>query len=163
MSSPKDRPVAVGDAAPDFTLPDQTGTARRFADLRLNNGAMRPVVLYFYPGNFTPICTKEACAFRDSYADFVDAGAAVIGVSGDSPESHARFASTMGLGFTLLSDSSGDTRRLYGVAKSFGLLAGRVTYVIDSSGLVRMVYNAPMRAAAHVRNALELVRKLGTE
>ena len=160
MTSAAAAPIGIGDTAPEFTLPDQTGVMRRLSELRLRGGFPGPVVLYFYPGDFTPICTKEACAFRDSYADFVAAGASVIGVSSDSPESHARFAAAMRLGFVLLSDVKGEVRRLYGVAKSFGLFAGRVTYVIDREGVVRMVYNAPVRAAAHARNALELVQSL---
>ncbi len=160
MNEAGHRAVAVGDPAPDFALPDQSGIVRRFSEIRSRDGVPGPAVLYFYPGNFTPICTKEACAFRDAYSDFVDAGATVIGVSSDTAESHARFAGAMRLDFTLLSDSTGDVRRLYGVPKSFGLFAGRVTYVIDAAGIVRLVYNAPLRAGRHVRSALELVRSL---
>lgn len=152
--------IGVGDPAPEFELPDQTGSLRAFAELRTREGAPVPTVVYFYPGNFTPICTKEACAFRDSYEDFLQSGAAVIGISSDSPDSHRRFAAMMRLPFTLLSDADGRVRTLFGVPKSFGLFAGRVTYVIDAAGIVRMVFNAPMRASAHVTNALELIRTL---
>lgn len=162
MNDGGNRPVAAGDPAPDFALPDQSGIVRRFSEIRSRNGVPGPAVLYFYPGNFTPICTKEACAFRDAYSEFVDAGATVIGVSSDTAESHARFAAAMRLDYTLLSDSSGEVRRLYGVPKSFGLFAGRVTYVIDAAGIVRLVHNAPLRAGAHVRSALELVRSLAS-
>lgn len=161
MNTSPTRPIGIGDAAPEFTLPDQTGAARRFTELRTRNGTPVPAVVYFYPGNFTPICTKEACAFRDGYEDFADAGAVVIGISSDSVESHRRFAAAMRLPFTLLSDADGSIRERFGVPKSFGLFAGRVTYVIDASGIVRMVFNAPLRASAHVRSALDLVRSLG--
>jgi len=121
------RGVQAGDKAPDFTLPSQAGEQVRLSD-RLGE---RVVVLYFYPKDETPGCTREACAFRDSYEVFTDAGAEVIGVSSDSAESHAAFAGHHKLPFTLLSDEGGRVRKSYGVPATLGLLPGRVTYVID--------------------------------
>ena len=97
---------------------------------------------YFYPKDDTCGCTAEACAFRDSYEVFTDAGAEVIGVSSDSTGKHAAFADKHELPFTLLSDEGGQVRKRYGVPAVFGLLFGRVTYVIDRRGMVRHVFNS---------------------
>src|ERR1700687_1310036 len=103
--------VQVGDRAPQFSLPTQTGTTTSLEDL-LGKGA---IVLYFYPKDDTPGCTAEACSFRDSYEVFKQAGAEVIGVSSDSEASHQQFASKHRLPFVLLSDKEGEVRKLYGV------------------------------------------------
>lgn len=153
------RAVGVGDMAPDFSLPDQHGRMVRFSDLRRAGGRDAPVVLFFYPRNFTPGCTREACAFRDEFEQFTEAGALVVGISGDDAESHARFAATHRLPFTLLSDSGGEVRRLYGVPASLVLFPGRVTYVIDTRGVVVMVFNSQFRPGAHVRRALDALRR----
>jgi thioredoxin-dependent peroxiredoxin len=150
----KDSKVRVGDMAPDFTLPDQTGTPVRLRDLL----GRKTVVLYFYPKDGTPGCTIEARAFRDSYDAFTEAGAEVIGVSADSVASHRRFASHHQLPFLLLSDRDGAVRKLYGVEQTLGILPGRVTYVIDRTGVVRHVYASQLRAARHSREALEALR-----
>src|ERR1051326_5743217 len=117
------RGIQVGDTAPDFTLPSQSGEQVRLADRR----GQRVVVLYFYPKDETRGCTAEACAFRDSHEGFTDAGAEVIGVSSDSVSRHASFAEHHKLPFTLLSDEGGEVRKAYGVPSVLGLLPGRVT------------------------------------
>jgi len=109
--------IAVGDRAPDFGLPDRNGKTVHLSDFR-----GKPVVLYFYPKDDTPGCTKESCTFRDQYQDFQDAGAEVIGVSSDSSESHEKFATKYRLPFVLLSDRGGATRKLYGVPSTLGVL-----------------------------------------
>ena len=132
------RGIQVGDKAPDFTLPSQSGEPVRLHD-RLGE---RVVVLYFYPKDDTPGCTAEACAFRDSHEVFTDVGAEVIGVSSDSVDRHAAFADRHKLPFTLLSDQGGQVRKSYGVPAVLRLLPGRVTYVIDRAGTVRHVFNS---------------------
>jgi peroxiredoxin Q/BCP len=150
--------LGVGDPAPDFTLPDQTGTPVRLSDLV----GRKTVVLYFYPKDQTPGCTVEARAFRDSYDAFSAADAAVIGVSSDSVASHRRFAANQGLPFLLLSDRDGKVREAYGVEKTLGLLPGRVTYVIDREGVVRHVYSSQLRVTRHSRDSLAVARALRT-
>jgi thioredoxin-dependent peroxiredoxin len=148
--------IQVGDKAPDFTLPAQSGEPVRLQD-RLGE---RVVVLYFYPKDDTRGCTAEACAFRDSHEVFTDAGAEVIGVSSDSADNHAAFADKYELPFTLLSDQGGKVRKLYGVPTVLGLIPGRVTYVIDRQGTVRHVFNSMTNTSKHVNDALEVVGQL---
>lgn len=148
--------IQVGDHAPDFTLPSQTGQTVSLAQFR----DKQAVVLFFYPKDDTMICTKEACSFRDAYEDFVQAGAVVVGVSSDSVESHQGFASGHRLPFALLSDPSGSLRKSFGVPKTLGFLPGRVTYVIDKEGVVRHVFNSQFAADRHVAEALTMVRQL---
>jgi thioredoxin-dependent peroxiredoxin len=153
------RGIQVGDKAPDFTLPSQSGDPVRLYD-RLGDHV---VVLYFYPKDETPGCTAEACAFRDSYEAFTDAGAEVIGVSSDSAGSHASFADHHRLPFTLLSDRGGRVRKSYGVPAVLGVVPGRVTFVIDQSGTVRHVFNSMSNIGRHVGDALDVVRRLQAE
>jgi peroxiredoxin Q/BCP len=148
--------VQVGDVAPDFTLPDQTGTAVRLRQL-LGRAA---IVLYFYPKDATPGCTMEARAFQSSYDAFTQAGAEVVGISSDSVASHRRFAASEQLSFPLLSDRNGAVRELYGVEKTLGILPGRVTYVIDPAGVVRHVYSSQLMVTRHSAEALQAVRAL---
>ncbi len=152
-----ENPVRVGDVAPDFTLQDQTGQAVRLKDLL----GKKTVVLYFYPKDDTPGCTIEARAFRDSYAEFTTAGAEVVGVSADTVASHRRFAQHHDLPFLLLSDRQGVVRKLYGVQQTLGILPGRVTYVIDTSGVVRHIYSSQLRVIRHSRESLDVVQALG--
>jgi thioredoxin-dependent peroxiredoxin len=151
--------IQAGDKAPDFTLPSQAGEQVRLSD-RLGQ---RAVVLYFYPKDETSGCTKEACAFRDSYEVFAEAGAEVIGVSSDSVDRHAAFASHHSLPFTLVSDEKGQVRKDYGVPSVLGMLPGRVTYVIDQTGTVRHVFNSMTNIGGHVSEALDVVKGLQAE
>jgi thioredoxin-dependent peroxiredoxin len=157
QSSPSKGRVGVGDAAPDFTLPDQHGQ-----QVSLGEAVRRgPVVLYFYPKDETPGCTAEACAFRDAYEVFREAGAEVIGVSSDGVGSHERFSSRHQLPFTLLADEDGGVRKRYGVRPTLGVLPGRVTYVIDGGGVVRHVFSSQMGATRHVQEALDALKEIG--
>jgi peroxiredoxin Q/BCP len=149
--------VQVGQEAPDFALPDRDGRMVRLSEFR----GRKPVVLYFYPKDDTPGCTKEACTFRDQYEDFVQAGAEVIGVSSDDEAAHRKFAEKYRLPFTLLADHHAKVRKLYKVPTTLGLLPGRVTYVIDTQGVVRHVFNSQMQATQHVAEALGALKRLG--
>jgi peroxiredoxin Q/BCP len=145
--------------APDFTRQAHNGQQVRLADYR----GKSVVVLYFYPKDGTPVCTKEACAFRDAYEEFTKLGAVVIGVSDDSLDRHRTFAASRALPFLLLSDDDGALRKAYQVPKTLGLLPGRVTFVIDKAGIVRHVFSAMLLADRHVAEALAMVRELVRE
>jgi thioredoxin-dependent peroxiredoxin len=148
--------IRAGDKAPDFTLTSQSGEQVRLYDRLARN----VVVLYFYPKDETSGCTAEACAFRDSHEVFADAGAEVIGVSSDSADNHAAFASHHNLPFTLLSDEGSRVRKSYGVPAILGLVPGRVTYVIDRTGTVRHSFNSMTNIGQHISDALRIVREL---
>jgi peroxiredoxin Q/BCP len=150
--------IAAGDVAPDFSLQDQHGRTTTLSELLKE----RCVVLYFYPKDDTPGCTVEACSFRDQYAVFSDAGAEVVGVSSDGVDDHKAFADKFRLPFRLLADVGGSVRRSYGVKKTLGLIAGRVTFVIDRGGVVRHVFSSQVRPKQHVAEALQIVRGLAS-
>ena len=149
----------VGDAAPEFTAQAHDGSTVRLSDY-VGKSA---VVLFFYPLDFSPTCTTEACAFRDAFADFASAGTAVIGISGDSLERHRAFAAQRKLPYLLISDADGAIRRVFGVPKTLGLFPGRVTYVIDKVGVIRHVFSAQFGASQHVKEALQVVERLQRE
>ena len=144
-----------GDRAPLIALQDQNGVERRSDQL-----AGKALVLFFYPKDDTPGCTMEACAFRDSYADLQALGAEVWGVSGDNASSHQRFADRHNLPYPMLVDQNNQLRKAFGVPGVLGLLPGRVTYVIDASGVVRHVFNNLLDGPAHRREALDCLKRL---
>jgi thioredoxin-dependent peroxiredoxin len=148
--------LGPGDRAPDFALEDQDGRTVRLSDLR----GKKNVVVYFYPKDDTPGCTKESCAFRDHYEAFLEAGAEVLGISSDSARSHKAFAEKHRLPFRLLADAGGKVRAAFRVPRTMGLLPGRVTYVIDREGVIRHAFNAQLDAARHVDEALGVLRRL---
>jgi len=150
--------VKVGDKAPDFALPDQSGKVVSLKDFL----GKRSIVLYFYPKDFTVGCTTEAKSFSERYEEFKELGAEVIGVSSDTVESHESFASQCNAAFTLLSDEGGRVRSVYGVESSLGLIPGRVTYVIDRSGIVRHIFASQLNPKKHVKEAMETLRTLAT-
>jgi peroxiredoxin Q/BCP len=151
--------VKVGDKALEFTLPSQMGD-----DVMLSEFfGKKNVVLYFYPKDETTGCTKEACTFRDNYEELTKLGAEVIGVSGQSVESHKSFASHYGLPFILLSDEGNKVRELYGVPSSMGIIPGRVTYIIDKKGIVRHIFNSQTQAQKHVEEAKKTLLEIEKE
>lgn len=151
--------IQVGDVVPQFSAVDAQGTLFDSASVI----GKKPVVLYFYPKDNTPGCTAQACSFRDQYEDFLDLGAEVIGISSDGLASHQKFTAQYQLPFLLLSDTDKKIRKLFGVPTAFfGLLPGRVTYVIDAKGVVQMVFNS-MLAGQHIPKALEAIKKIVTQ
>ncbi len=148
--------MKVGDEAPDFVLKSQSGDSIRLSDFREN----RNVVLFFYPKDGSPGCKAEACKFRDSYESFKESGAEVIGISSQSVESHGIFALNLGLPYTLVSDGGGKVRKAYGVPSSFGMIPGRVTYVIDKRGIVRHIFSSQIDVEKHVEESLRILREL---
>lgn len=149
--------LQVGDSAPDFTLTNQQGESISLADYR----GRQHVVVYFYPKDETPGCTAEACGFRDSYEDFVAAGAEVIGISADSQASHADFANRRRLPFQLCSDLERSVARAYGVkSQLMGLLPGRETFVVDKEGKIRHRFSSQLQIDRHVQDALAMIQRL---
>jgi peroxiredoxin Q/BCP len=151
--------VKVGDKAPDFTLPSQMGDNVTLSEFL----GKKNVVLYFYPKDETVGCTKEACTFRDNYEELIKLGAEVLGVSGQSVESHKSFASHYGLPFILLSDETNKVRELYGVPSTMGIIPGRVTYIIDKKGVVRHIFNSQTQAQRHVEEAKKALMEIEKE
>ncbi|CAI9760546.1 unnamed protein product [Fraxinus pennsylvanica] len=146
--------ITEGSLAPAFTLKDQDGKT-----VSLSKFKGKPVVVYFYPADETPGCTKQACAFRDSYEKFKKAGAEVIGISGDDPASHKAFKQKYKLPFTLLSDDSNKVRKEWGVPSDlFGALPGRQTYVLDKNGVVRLIYNNQFQPEKHIDETLKFLQ-----
>jgi peroxiredoxin Q/BCP len=148
--------LTTGQTAPDMTLKDQRGDLRKLSEMWKKG----PVVLYFYPKDETSGCTAQACSFRDAYATFKDAGAEVVGVSTDGVESHASFATHHRLPFVLLADMDGALKNAFGVKKTLGFIPGRITFVIDSGGVIRHVFDSQLRPTAHVGEALDVVKRL---
>jgi thioredoxin-dependent peroxiredoxin len=148
--------LMIGNNAPDFELPDQQGIPVRLSHFRGKSA----VVVYFYPKDDTGGCTAEACGFRDDFEKFQEAGAEVIGISDDSTQSHGRFVSKYKLPFTLLSDSRGQVRKMFGVKKTFGIIPGRVTFVIDLAGVIRHTFDSQSQPARHVEEALKALTRL---
>jgi len=148
--------VTKGSVPPNFTLKDQNGRP-----VSLNKFKGKPVVVYFYPADETPGCTKQACAFRDSYEKFKKAGAEVLGISGDDTASHKAFAQKYRLPFTLLSDEGNRVRKEWGVPGDlFGTLPGRQTYVLDKNGVVQYIYNNQFQPEKHIGETLKILQGL---
>ncbi|NHF61364.1 peroxiredoxin [Flavobacteriaceae bacterium TP-CH-4] len=145
--------LKIGSSVPEFSLKDQHGNTFHSKDF-IGKKAM---VIYFYPKDNTPGCTKEACQFRDSYEDFTDLGAEVVGISSDSEKSHRSFAKKYELPFVLLADPDKKVRRLFKVENSLLVLPGRETYVVDKTGKIIMVFNS-INASEHMRRALKALK-----
>lgn len=148
--------LPLGEKAPDFSLKNQDGKLVKLSDFK----GKKNVVVYFYPKDNTPICTKESCSFRDAYEVFQKMGAEVIGVSGDSIESHKKFIAEHKLPFTLLSDEKGELRKAWGVPKTAGMMPGRVTFVIDKNGICKHVFSSQLDSKKHVDEAKAVLEKL---
>lgn len=144
----------IGDMAPEFELKDSNGNLIRLKDFRGNQS----VVVYFYPKDDTPGCTAQACSFRDSYDDFVDAGSEVLGISSDGSSSHKGFAGKHKLQFILLSDPTGDVRKSYGAYDLFGMMPGRVTFVIDKEGKIIHKFDSQLKPTKHIEEALNKLK-----
>jgi thioredoxin-dependent peroxiredoxin len=151
-------PISANQPAPNFVLADETGTERSLSDYR-----GKPVILYFYPKDDTPGCTKEACSFRDDYSAYEEAGVVILGVSPDSPKSHTKFKNKYQLPFTLLSDEDHKVAEMYGVwgPKKFmgreyeGIL--RTTFLIDAEGNLQQVFE-DVKPADHSVEVLQALK-----
>ena len=147
------KPIGVGDMIPEFSLRDQDG---ELFDVRSVLGSKR-LVIFFYPQDGSLNCTKEACYFRDLNDLFLENDAVVLGISGQSVESHREFASNNRLPYKILSDTDNKVRKLFGVpSKFFNLIPGRVTYVVDRSGKVVYIFDSQTEVQRHADEALKI-------
>lgn len=142
-----------GDPAPDFTLLSDDGKAVSLSALK-----GKPVVLYFYPKDFTPGCTKEACAFRDAFSAFQAAGVEVLGVSVDDVQSHQKFKSEHNLNFKLLADTEKKVSTAYGVLNAMGM-SSRVTFLIDREGKIKRIFKE-VKPDEHAGEVLAIAKTL---
>jgi len=150
--------VKIGDRAPDFELPDETGTLRRLSEML----AAGPVVLYFYPAAMTYGCTKESCHFRDLASEFERIGAQRVGISADPVDKQRQFSEKHGFDFPLLSDPDRKVAEAYGVKRAIGLLkVKRTTFVIDRDGTIKDVISSETNMNAHADRALAALRNNG--
>jgi peroxiredoxin Q/BCP len=149
--------IKIGSSIPAFTLPDQNGNPFDITSVL----GKKNLVIYFYPKDDSPGCTAQACSFRDQFEVFTEADALIIGISGQSVESHKEFAEKHRLSFILLSDEDDKIQKLFGVPKSLlGFLPGRVTYIADKAGKVIYIFNSQMQATKHVEEALRILKVL---
>lgn len=137
--------LAIGAKAPDFTLPDHEGVTVSLSDLL----AAGPLVAFFYPGDFTPACSAQACLFRDMHELATQVGVQVVGINPASRRSHAAFKSVFKLPYRLLSDRGGRVARVYGAMGLLGLMPRRVTYLISQDGLIADRVEASLRMSRH--------------
>lgn len=137
--------LTAGENAPDFELPDQDGKLRRLSALL----GGKPIILYFYPADFTPGCTREACDLRDLHTRILAAGLQVVGISPQPPESHRRFRDEFGLPFLLLSDEKKDAIKAYGVDGPLGIGVRRATFLIGRDQRVQDAVLADLRISRH--------------
>ena len=149
--------IKKGDKCPNFELQNQFGEKVAISDFI----GKQNLVIYFYPKDDTPGCTKQACSFRDAFETFVDQGAMVIGISSDSVAKHNSFAGKYNLQFPLLADEKKHVRKLFGVPTNLlGIIPGRVTYIVDKKGIIQGVFNSQLDVEQHVDEALKVLEKL---
>jgi peroxiredoxin Q/BCP len=150
--------IAIGEPAPAFEGVDQTGNTIRLSDL-----LGRPVVLFFFPKAGTKICTEEACNFQQELPQFEADGVSVVGISRDSTQNLKAFSERFGLGYPLVSDSSGSIAASYGIPRVLGMVTSRATIVVDDAGIVRATFRNEFNAAAHVEAALLALETLNRQ
>ena len=148
--------LAVGSQAPDFTARLDDGSEFHLADMR----GEKHVVLYFYPKDGSAGCTAQACSFRDSYAAINTYDAMIVGVSGDSEQSHRSFKEHNALSFPLVSDGNGRLRDLYDVKSALPLIRPRITYVIDKQGVIRAAFRHDLAIGRHLSDTLDALEAL---
>ncbi|MBN2891158.1 MAG: peroxiredoxin [Bacteroidales bacterium] len=145
----------IGDKIPEFKVKDYKGTIISNESLKGRN-----IVIFFYPKDGSPVCTTEACSFRDNYEEYLKYDCEVIGISGDSEQSHKNFAKKYNLNFPLITDENNKLRKLFGVKSNiFGLLPGRETFLIDAKGTVRLIFNSQLNANSHIEKTINFLKK----
>ena len=146
--------LKIGDQIPSFSLKDQNGHTRT------SNKSNKPLVLFFYPKDDTPGCTIEARGFRDKYDLFKILGAEVWGISNGDSQSHLKFANKNKLQYPLLCDQNNILRKQFGVPKVLGFIEGRVTYIINSQGIIIHIFEDLLNGPAHIKEAIRALKKI---
>ena len=145
--------LKIGDRIPDFKLLNQEGKL-----IEIVKYIGKPMVIYFYPKDDTPGCTREACSFRDEFHRFSDLGVLVFGISSDSVASHEKFKIKYSLPFDLLADEGNAVRKQFGVPTNlFGMVPGRVTYIVDNQGIIRHIFNNQLNVTKHLEESLTII------
>lgn len=149
--------IQIGDKIPSFTLLNQNNQ-----EVDINSFVRtKNIVIYFYPKDNTPGCTKEACSFRDAMQNLNDLDCEIIGISADSVTSHKAFATQYNLKYNLLSDTNNQVRKLFGVPRNlFGIIPGRVSYICDKEGIVLHIVNSQMNPEKHIQETLETLQAI---
>ena len=151
----KNKPIKIGDPLPEFSIKDQNGNPVSNSTLKGKN-----VVLFFYPKDNSIVCTKQACAFRDSYEYFLEYGCEVVGISSDDDKSHKKFSGKLRLPYILISDKNNLLRDTFGVPSNLlGMIPGRVTYIADKNGIVRFIFNSQLHGSKHVKETLNYLAR----
>ncbi len=146
--------ISIGDSCPHFSLQNQDGQTINIQDYI----GTKNIIIYFYPKDNTVGCTKEACSFRDAMQDLNNLDCEVVGISADSVASHKAFANQFRLNFNLLSDVGNEIRKMFKVpANVFGLIPGRVTYVVNKGGKIVHVINSQLNPDKHIKETIEVV------
>lgn len=148
-----------GQMAPDIELYNENNNAVSLKSLYQSEA----LVLFFYPKDFSPGCTKQVCMFRDAHQEFKEYGARVIGISSDSQSSHEKFQQKHNLQYELFKDEGGEAAKAFGVGKTFGLLPGRITFVIDKTGLCRLSFSSQIKLEKHISHALDIVKAINED
>lgn len=149
--------ISIGSTVPLFSLKDQFGNTFQLSSVI----GKKNLIIYFYPKDDSPGCTREACSFRDQYEVFNNNDTMIIGISAQSVKSHLQFAQKHRLNYTLLSDEGNKVRKQFGVPSNLmGLLPGRVTYVVNKEGKVVFMFNSQINAEQHVEEALRIIKDL---
>ena len=152
----KKNTLKVGDKCPNFTLKNQKGEKVDISNFL----GKKNILIYFYPKDETYGCTQQACSFRDAYDEFLGYDCEVFGISSDNKKSHDNFSNKHNLNFDILSDVNNDVRNMFGVPRSlFGLVSGRVTYLVDKKGEVVWIFNSQINAKKHIEEALVFLKK----
>jgi len=145
----------IGEQIPEFSVKDYKGNVISNETLKGKNA-----VLFFYPKDGSPICTTEACSFRDNYEEFLNFNCEVIGISSDDDESHKKFANKHNLKFPLIYDQGNNLRSRFGVKNNIlGLMPGRETFLIDETGTIRLIFNSQLSANSHIEKTLDFLKK----
>lgn len=147
--------LKIGEQAPDFKLPDSSG---KLCTLSVDFKD-KPCIIYFYPKDFTPGCTKEACSFRDNFNLFDKLDIHVIGISTDSAETHKKFKSTFELPFELLADTSGEVSKKYKALVPFINISKRITYLLDANHKIRAVYQELFGYETHIKAMIKSIKE----